>query len=178
MQKSVAARSNTAGCLHNMGIVVAFTGCSNSGKTTLIERLIKQLAPSFRVAAIKHDPKDKARFDTEGKDSYKFSSAGADVAVLSPEKSSFFLQRELELEEAIERLKPFDYLFVEGLKHLLLPRIGVFRERIEEEYLPHISAAALGSGVDGSRIGRDIAKLELENIDAIIAWIEQEGRRV
>lgn len=70
--------------------IVAFTGDSNSGKTTLITRLCELLrdfnapnanAPKFAV--IKHDPKDKAKFESEeAKDSAKFFSAGANVALL------------------------------------------------------------------------------------------------
>jgi molybdopterin-guanine dinucleotide biosynthesis protein B len=61
-------------------LAVAFTGPSNSGKTTLIEKISKKLnQDGFKVAIIKHDPKDKARFDTEGKDSYRFTQTKADV---------------------------------------------------------------------------------------------------
>ena len=56
-------------------LAVAFTGPSNSGKTTIILKVARKLIHEHAkdVAIIKHDPKDKARFDVEGKDSYKFS---------------------------------------------------------------------------------------------------------
>ncbi|NPA50851.1 MAG: molybdopterin-guanine dinucleotide biosynthesis protein B, partial [Epsilonproteobacteria bacterium] len=46
-------------------LVVAFSGPSNSGKTTLIAKLIDKLSKEFKVCAIKHDPKNKAIFDQE-----------------------------------------------------------------------------------------------------------------
>ena len=48
---------------------VAFTGPSNSGKTTLILKVARKLIHDhgLEVAIIKHDPKDKARFDTPEK---------------------------------------------------------------------------------------------------------------
>ena len=54
-------------------LVVAFSGPSNSGKTTAIVKVASILQDSdFKVCIIKHDPKDKAMFDREGKDSFKF----------------------------------------------------------------------------------------------------------
>ena len=55
---------------------VAFTGNSNSGKTTLIQKLTLLLTPQKSVSIIKHDPKNKANIDTEGKDSDIFYKAG------------------------------------------------------------------------------------------------------
>lgn len=74
---------------NNIRKAVAFTGPSNSGKTTLIVKISQMLQTNgFKVAIIKHDPGDKAVFDKEGKDSYKFSQTGADVAVVSPKKTT------------------------------------------------------------------------------------------
>ncbi len=66
-------------------IAMAFTGPSNSGKTTIIKRVASYfIEKGLKVAVIKHDPKDKAKFDTPNKDSYNFFQTGADVAVVSP----------------------------------------------------------------------------------------------
>jgi len=49
---------------NNKRLAVAFTGPSNSGKTTLIEKLsIALQKDGYKVAIVKNDPKDKARFD-------------------------------------------------------------------------------------------------------------------
>ncbi|MBD3793862.1 MAG: molybdopterin-guanine dinucleotide biosynthesis protein MobB, partial [Campylobacterales bacterium] len=76
---------------------VAFTGPSNSGKTTLIEKVARSLIADYEVAIIKNDPKDKAIFDIEGKDSYKFSQTGAEVIVTSPTRTTYFSKRHKEL---------------------------------------------------------------------------------
>jgi molybdopterin-guanine dinucleotide biosynthesis protein B len=63
----------------NKRLAVAFTGPSNSGKTTLIVKLSEELQQQgLKVAIVKHDPSDKAIFDKEGKDSYKFSQTGSE----------------------------------------------------------------------------------------------------
>ncbi len=119
-------------------IVVAFTGVSNSGKTTLIEKLTKKLSHNFRVVVIKHDHHDKAVFDTEGKDSYRFSKAGADTIVVSPNKTTYLKKDTSTLEEMKSMVGEFDYLFIEGQKLLDIRRIGVFRESIDETYFEFI----------------------------------------
>lgn len=67
-------------------IIFAFSGRSNSGKTTLICRLCEYLH-SFKIAVIKHDPKDKAVLDTKGKDSYEFFQRTGAVALISPTRT-------------------------------------------------------------------------------------------
>ena len=47
-------------------LAVAFTGPSNSGKTTLIQKVAtKLIAQDYKVVIIKNDPKDKAKFIKE-----------------------------------------------------------------------------------------------------------------
>ncbi len=75
---------------------VAFTGKSGSGKTTLVAQLARRLiARGFAVAIVKHDPGDKARFDSEGKDSFIYSQLGANVGVVSPTRTTIFLREGL-----------------------------------------------------------------------------------
>ena len=100
-------------------LAVAFSGPSNSGKTTAIVKVSNILQDrGFKVCIIKHDPKDKARFDKPGKDSYKFSETGADVAVVSPNKTTLLKKNTSTIDEMIELFDNFDYLLVEGLKNI------------------------------------------------------------
>ena len=131
-------------------LAVAFTGPSNSGKTTLILKVARKLIHEHgkEVAIIKNDPKDKARFDVPGKDSYKFSDTGAEVAVTSPTRTTLFSQRHKELDEMVDMFGHFDILLVEGLKNLPLPRISIFRDKIDEEYFPYMNALAIDDSID------------------------------
>ena len=91
-------------------LVVAFSGPSNSGKTTAIVKVASILQDSdFKVCIVKHDPKDKAMFDREGKDSFKFSQTGADVAVVSPNKTTIFKKDSSTIDELISIFDDFDY---------------------------------------------------------------------
>lgn len=163
-------------------LAVAFTGPSNSGKTTLILKIARKLIheKNLDVAIIKHDPGDKARFDVAGKDSYKFSDTGAEVIVTSPTRTTYFSQRQKELDEMIRLFDDFDILLVEGLKNLPLPRISVFRDELDSEYFGYMNALAIDDSVDVSKYelpsGVDI--LNLNDCEDVITWILNNAKEV
>lgn len=161
-------------------LAVAFTGPSGSGKTTLIEKISKRLIDRREVAIIKNDPKDKAIFDIKGKDSYKFSQTGAEVVVTSPTRTTYFSKREKSLDEIIEMFKHFDILLVEGLKSLPLPRIAIFRNKIDESYFDYSEAIAIDDTINIKEynIPKNIEILNLNSIDNIIEWIEKNSKEV
>lgn len=156
-------------------LAVAFSGPSNSGKTTLITKVAKIfLDEKLKVVVIKHDPGDKARFDVVGKDSYKFSEIGADVVVLSPTRTTYFSQEKKELDDVINILGEFDILIVEGLKTLPLPRISVFRDKIDEDYLPFSDAIA----TNGIKFDTNLPNLDIDDPGQICEWIKQNAKKV
>lgn len=163
-------------------LAVAFTGPSNSGKTTLILKVARKLIYDHKkeVAIIKHDPKDKARFDVEGKDSYKFSSTGAEVIVTSPNKTTYFSKRKSELEDMVRLLDKFDILLVEGLKNLPLPRISIFRESIDTDYFPFMNALAIDKSIDlqDYNLPKNVDVLNLNDPDEVIQWIFENAKEI
>lgn len=165
----------------NKRLAVAFTGPSNSGKTTLIIKVANTLiADGKKVSIIKNDPKDKAVFDTPGKDSYKFCETGAEVVVTSPNKTTLLSPMHKELEEIIDMFSDFDYLLVEGLKNLPLPRISIFRNDIDEDYYPYMNALAVDESIDITMhmIPEGIDILDLNNIDQVVNWVTNNAKEV
>jgi len=156
---------------------IAFTGPSGSGKTTLIEKIAQTLTAERRVAIIKHDPKDKAQFDTPGKDSDRFFQTGADVAVVSPTRTTLLSHRSRTVEELAAMIAPFDLLMVEGLKTLPLPRIAIFRGAVDPDYLPVIDALAVDESVDLTAVDLppQLDVLDLNDIHSIIQWIDRHA---
>ncbi len=163
-------------------LAVAFTGPSNSGKTTLILKVARKLIHEHKmeVGIIKHDPKDKARFDTPGKDSYKFTDTGAKVVVTSPHKTTYFSSKHQEFEEIVSMFGDVDMVLVEGLKNLPLPRISIFREKIDEEYFPYMNALAIDESIDLNTyaLPEDVSVLDLNNEDDVITWILTNAKAV
>jgi molybdopterin-guanine dinucleotide biosynthesis protein B len=163
-------------------LAVAFTGPSNSGKTTLILKVARKLIHEHgkEVAIIKNDPKDKARFDVPGKDSYKFSDTGAEVVVTSPTRTTMFSHRHKELDEIIAMFGDFDVLLVEGLKTLPLPRISIFRQAIDESYFPYMNALAVDDTIDTRQyaLPTKVAVLDLNDPDQVIEWIMNHAKEI
>ncbi len=163
-------------------LAVAFTGPSNSGKTTLILKVARKLINEYKkeVAIIKHDPGDKARFDVVGKDSYKFSDTGAEVIVTSPNRTTYFSKRNKDLEEMIRLFDSFDILLVEGLKNLPLPRISIFRNELDEDYFPFMNALAVDETIQlkNYNVPQNVEILNLNKPNEVIDWILKNAKEV
>ena len=117
--------------------VIGFAAYSGTGKTTLIEKLVGHIkARGFRVAVIKHDAHG-FDMDREGKDSWRFTQAGADVMLISsPEKTAIIEQRERTFGENLAMIRDVDIILVEGYKQEQIPRIGISRAATGKG-LPH-----------------------------------------
>ncbi len=109
--------------------VIAFAAYSGTGKTTLIEKLIRELkSRGMRLAVIKHDGHE-FEIDYEGKDSRRFADAGADITMISSSgKTAYIEQGSLSLEKLLNMVHNVDLILVEGYKNENLPQIGIARE--------------------------------------------------
>jgi molybdopterin-guanine dinucleotide biosynthesis protein B len=161
-------------------LAVAFTGPSNSGKTTLIQKIATILIKehNLSISIIKNDPKDKAQFDVAGKDSHRFFATGAEVVVTSPTRTTYFARHHKNLNDIIGMVNDFDILLVEGLKTLPLPRIGIFREQFNEDYLYAIEAIASDDTIDDNTLPQNLDKLNLNDPHQIIEWIMKNAKKV
>jgi molybdopterin-guanine dinucleotide biosynthesis protein B len=117
--------------------ILSFVGRSNSGKTTLIERLIPELVEAgYRVATIKHAGHG-IDLDTEGKDSWRHKRAGASsVIVVSKGSLAMFadVSDEVKVEELRDRFldERIDLIIAEGWKSEGYPKIVVLRDHVGE----------------------------------------------
>jgi len=161
-------------------LAIAFSGPSNSGKTTLIVKVAEALKDKYSLAIVKHDPSDKAIFDKEGKDSWKFSQTGAEVVVASSTRTTFLSQKQKNIDEVIEMLGDFDILLVEGLKTLPLPRLSVFRNKLEESYFPMSNALAIDESInlEDYDIPKHLDILDLNDTSSIVKWILKNAKKI
>ena len=118
----------------SMPPIVSIVGRSNSGKTTLIEKLIPELkSRGYRVATIKH-AMHSLSFDEPGKDSWRYAQAGSDaVAISSLDKIVLIRPNTGDLTLAqIARLLGDDYdiVLAEGFKQSNAPKIEVHRKEV------------------------------------------------
>ncbi len=110
--------------------LISFVGRSNTGKTTLIERLIPVLkSKGISVAVIKHHPHD-FEIDIPGKDTYRHKKAGAMTVILSSPKKIAMIkdtEKETPFKQILSRyVEGVDLLIVEGYKKEDIPKIEVY----------------------------------------------------
>ena len=110
--------------------IVAIIGRSNSGKTTLAEKLINFFSDTgLRVLAIKHSHHN-FEMDKKGKDSYRLKKAGAKtVAIVNDNMYAIVSDNENSLGpvDIAEKLisHNFDLIIIEGYKEAGIPMIEV-----------------------------------------------------
>jgi molybdopterin-guanine dinucleotide biosynthesis protein B len=119
--------------------IISIVGKSDSGKTTLIEKLVPELTRrGYRVATVKHDIHG-FEVDREGKDSWRHKQAGAhSVVISSPVKAALIrdVDRDMNLGEIRETLiRDVDLILSEGYKKDVQPKIEVFRKEKHKKLL-------------------------------------------
>ena len=161
-------------------VIIAICGVKNSGKTTLITKLIQKFnSLGYNVATIKHDGHD-FNADIEGTDSYKHKQAGAyGTAVFS--KNKFLVvkeQKETNEQELIDLFPEADIIFLEGFKKSTYPKIEIIRNNNSYESVcnkENLIAIASDINVENNIKNLDIDKpiINLNNIEEIVEKIIQ-----
>ncbi|MCV0396644.1 MAG: molybdopterin-guanine dinucleotide biosynthesis protein B [Rhizobiaceae bacterium] len=158
--------------------VLGVTGWKNSGKTTLVERLVVELTRrGWRVSTVKH-AHHEFDIDRDGTDSHRHRLAGAsEVAVVSSRR--WALMHELrdedepDLTAILARLSPCDLVIVEGYKREPHPKIEVRRVAAKDrtplaDTDPAIVAIAADHDVGDTRL----PVFALDDIAAIADFVE------
>lgn len=155
--------------------LLSIVGKSNTGKTTLLERLIPELtARGYRVASIKHS-RHPFDFDREGKDSWRHRKAGARITVLaSPGEVALVetVDHDLEYEEMEERyIRDVDIILAEGRKGNRFPKIEVYRPEMHPDLLSREDGNLLAVVTNGET-GMDVPTFRPDEVKAIADLVE------
>jgi molybdopterin-guanine dinucleotide biosynthesis protein B len=155
--------------------VIGIAGWKNSGKTTLVERLVAEFVRrGWRVATIKHAHHD-ADIDKPGTDSFRHRAAGAaEVALVGGRRYAIMHEGpEPTLAEVMARLAPCDLVLVEGYKRESHAKIEVradnTRPLLPDD--PNIVAVA----VDQPPAGMSLPCFRRDDIAAIADFIAARG---
>ena len=149
--------------------VLAVSGAHNSGKTTLLEKLIPLLrARGLKVGVIKHDGHDFTP-DVPGTDSFRLREAGAEgVAVYSGQRyllTEAFRLTEQDLLALFER-HGYDLVLLEGFGDSGWAKIEVVRSSVSP-----VGTAFQPMAIVGDVPGADFA---LDDPTALADWIENQ----
>lgn len=156
--------------------VIGFAAYSGTGKTTLVEKLIMNLKQQgYRVAVIKHDA-HRFEIDKEGKDSWRFAKAGADMTLISSqEKTAIIEQRERTFEQNLSMIHDVDVILVEGYKQENIPKIGICRKATGKG-LPHPMEQYIAVVTDDENIASERMPIfALEDVQGITEFIKAKA---
>lgn len=151
-------------------LIFCISGIKNSGKTTLITKLINEFQNDFpKIAVIKHDGHDFI-IDHEGTDTDKITKAGAmKTVIFSNKKYASICKGSFNMEEELNNMKDMDMIIVEGMKNSYYPKIEILREGISDKPIcDHKTLIAVATdGKEIKNIEKGIPSVELNNIKAI-----------
>ncbi len=159
-----------------MTSILAIVGKSNSGKTTLIERLIPVLKDrGLRVATIKHN-RHGFDIDHKGKDSWRHRKAGsAATVVASPQMVALVedTERDYDIKELVDRyIHNADIVLVEGFKDNPFPKIEVSLTASRHELICTKEDGLLAIASD-RKYNRGVPCFDINDIEGLADFIEQ-----
>jgi len=109
--------------------VFGIYGNSDSGKTTLIVKLVEQLVKEGYLVATIKQTKKAISMDTKRKDTWRHHGAGAELVVFSSIcETDFLLNKSMSTSEIIQRITDFgcyDIILVEGADDPCIPKIQI-----------------------------------------------------
>ncbi len=154
--------------------VISMVGYANSGKTTVLTKIIKELRHrGYRVAIIKHHKGD-FDIDHKGKDTYEHMKAGANTTILSsPNKFAIVskVEEEKTLDELISYIDDVDIIITEGYKNEKKPKIEVFRRINKSKRIKDIENELIAV-ISDDQITEDIPSFSFDDINHIVDFIE------
>jgi len=159
--------------------VFGITGWKNSGKTTLMERLIEEF--TFRglvVSAVKH-AHHSFDIDHVNRDSYKFRSAGARrTAIVSRNRWAMIheLREEDEppLAEILEHIGTCDLILVEGYKRESTTKIEVRNLENNDKILSPDDPSIVAVAFQGKRQEEVLPSFDVDDVSEIADFIQQQ----
>jgi molybdopterin-guanine dinucleotide biosynthesis protein B len=109
---------------------VSVTGFKNSGKTRVVEAIVKELSSrGLKVGTLKHTADDIV-LDSPGKDTSRHREAGSiATGILQENTTALFIDQKISIHQAAEKLGAIDYLVIEGFKtidthaRVIVPRL-------------------------------------------------------
>ena len=150
--------------------ILAISGVKNSGKTSLICKLIPILSKKVdKLAVIKHDGHNYD-IDYQNTDTYKYMQAGArNIGIFSDKKMTILQYRGSDPENVLSYFKDFELIILEGCKNTDYPKIEICRQGNSD--ITVCSKNVYAVATDIHNFETNYTKLDLNNVEEIADFI-------
>ncbi len=156
--------------------IISVVGKSNSGKTTLLEKIIPELKKrGYRSGIVKH-AQHGFEMDKKGKDSWRHKKAGADASlVISPGVIALVKDDEPDSVQDIRKyLSDMDIIITEGFKREKIPKIEIFRKQGGHSEPLCMKDENLVAFVTDSDYKPDVPIFSLDDTEKLTDFIEKK----
>lgn len=158
--------------------VYGVIGWKNSGKTSLMERLVADItARGFSVSTVKHVHHD-VDLDQPGKDTHRHRTAGArEVVLASKDRYALMVEHrgpEPDLAAVLSRMAPVDLILVEGYKRDAHPKVEVWRRETGHDLIQTTDPLVRAVATDESDLRLPVPVLDLNDTAAVADFILTE----
>ena len=156
-----------------MSPVLCIVGRSQSGKTTLIEKLIPVLKNrGYRIGTVKHTH-HVFDFDKTGKDSWRHKDAGAETVVIASPGKIAMVKNDHDgtLDGLVNFFDDLDLVIAEGYKKANKPKIEVVRAARHPKPLLKEDSQLVAMVTD-VHIHPKVPVFDLEEINKLADFIE------
>lgn len=157
--------------------IISIVGKSNSGKTTLVEKLISEFKTrGYKVASVKHN-QHGFDIDHEGKDSWRHRKAGTHTTVIYS-KNELALIRDMDHNASLQEIRDLfindvDIIIAEGHKYDNVPKIEIFRKEVYDNPISR-GDENLIAFVSNEKINMGVPRFGLNDITGISELIENK----
>ena len=158
--------------------IIGVVGWKNTGKTTLIEKLIKEfIKRNFTVSTIKHSHHNFS-IDRQGTDSYRHFNAGTRETILASEQEWIKFSKQKSnpkpnLPYLIEQIIPVDIVIVEGFKDSKHKKVEVVDSMIRRKPLYEADSTICALIINQQKIKNAILpQFERDEVEEICDFIE------
>ncbi len=159
--------------------VITFVGHSGSGKTTLIEKLVRELTQrGLRVATIKH-AHHSVQLDTPGKDSWRYTQAGAAMSMLVTQGGVQLVASDVERREPQQLAERFlgeaDVVLVEGFSLAPGVKIEVLRRECDKPPRCSVEDGLIAIVTDMDEVYPQLPHFGLDEVSGIADFVLQQN---
>lgn len=158
------------------GKIIGVAGFKNAGKTTLVEKLVRELTRrGYRIATVKH-AHHSFDIDHEGRDSFRHRAAGAsEVAVVSRQRWAIIHESRDEEEPSfttiLAKLSPCDLIIVEGYKHGDHAKIEVRNLALDHPKLAGDDPSVVAIAATGPVPDAPVPVFDRDHVEALAQFI-------